>query len=126
MLMRRVLAAAVVLLCTMATVAACGDDSGEGGEGGKERTSETKTIEITFSGDTVIPSGERVEVGVNQPIDLVVTADKPGEIHVHSVPEHEFAYPEGTKTFKLQIDRPGVVEVESHDLGKVIVQLEVR
>jgi hypothetical protein len=125
MLMRRVLAA-VVLLCTMATVAACGDDSAEGGGGGKERTSETKTIEITFSGDTVTPSGERVEVGVDQPIDLVVTADKPGEIHVHSVPEQEFAYPEGTKTFKLQIDRPGVVEVESHDLGKVIVQLEVR
>jgi len=116
--MRRVLAAAVVVLCTMAMATACSDD-----EGGSK---ETKTIEITFSGDDVTPSGERVEVDVDQPIDLVVTADAPGEIHVHSAPEHEFAYEVGTTTFEMQIDKAGVVEVESHDLEKVIVQLEVR
>ena len=57
--MRRVLAAMVVLLFAAATVTACGDDSGDGsgagpGDGG---TAETKTIEVTFSGDTVDPSG---------------------------------------------------------------------
>ncbi len=118
--MRRVLPALVVLLCTMAMATACGDDSDDGG------TSEPKTIEITVSGDTVTPNGERIEVDVNQPIDLVVTADKPGEIHVHSEPEHEFEYQAGTETFKMAIDKPGVVEVESHTLDKVIVQLEVR
>jgi len=117
--MRRVQAAAV-LLCTMTMVTACGDDSDDGG------STETETIEVTFSGDTVDPSGERVEVSVDQPIDLVVTADQPGEIHVHTDPEHEIAYEAGTETFELQISRPGVVEVESHDLEKVIVQLEVR
>lgn len=117
--MRRALAAAVAMLCTAATITACGDDSGGGA------TTETKTIEITFSGDTVEPNGERVEVSVDQPIDLVVTADQPGEIHVHSQPETSLSYEEGTKTFELQISRPGVVEVESHDLEKVIVQLEV-
>ena len=55
----------------------------------------------------------------------MVTADEPGEIHVHSTPETSFAYEAGTETFKLQISRPGVVEVESHDLEKIIVQLEV-
>jgi hypothetical protein len=119
MLMRRVLAATVAVLCTMVMATACGDDSGGGG------STETKTIEITFSGDDVTPSGDRVEVDVDQPVDLVVTADKPGEIHMHTDPPQTFKYSEGTETIKVAISRPGIVEVESHDLGKVIVQLEV-
>ncbi len=117
--MRRVLAAAVAILCTLATATACSDDSDGGG------SDDVKTIEITFSGDTVTPSGERVEVDANQPIDLVVTADAPGEIHVHSEPEHTISYSEGTETFEIAIDKPGVVEVESHNLDEIIVQLEV-
>ena len=87
---------------------------------------DVKTIEITFADGDVTPSGERVEVGVGQPIDLEVTADEAGEIHVHSEPEQELEYAEGETTLKLQIDRPGIVEVESHDLDKVIVSLEVK
>jgi len=120
--MRRGLATAVVLLCTLATSTACGDDSGDDNGGGEDATA---TIEVTFSGDTVTPSGERVEVAAGQPIDLVVTADAPGSIHVHSDPEQEFDYAAGTETIKLEISRPGVVEVESHELEMIIVQLEV-
>ncbi|MCD4526425.1 MULTISPECIES: hypothetical protein [unclassified Nocardioides] len=118
--MRRTLASMAVLVSTLATVTACGDDESSNGDGAG-----TETIEITFEGDTVTPNAERVEVGVDQPVDLVVTADEPGEIHVHSDPEQEFAYDAGETTFELAIDRPGVVEVESHDLDVVIVQLEV-
>lgn len=128
--MRRALAIAAVLLCTVATSTACGDDSGDdnngGNGGGGGGGAEIETIEVTFSGDEVTPSGERVEVSAGQPIDLVVTADAPGSIHVHSDPEQEFAYSAGTETFKFEIARPGVVEVESHELEKTIVQLEVR
>jgi hypothetical protein len=120
--MRRALASVAVLLCTVATSTACGDDD-SGTDGG---TTDPETIEVTFSGDTVTPSGERVEVEAGQPIDLVVTADEPGTIHVHSDPEQEFPYAAGTETFAFEISRPGVVEVESHDLEKIIVQLEVR
>jgi cytoskeletal protein RodZ len=84
------------------------------------------TIEITFEGDTVTPNGERVAVPLGEEIDLVVTADAPGELHVHSTPEQELAYEAGTSTLPLVIDQPGVVEVESHDLELVVVQLEVR
>ena len=44
---------------------------------------------------------------------------------MHSKPEQELEYGEGTTTLPLTIDKPGVVDVESHDLEKVIVQLEV-
>ncbi len=117
--MRRVVATATLLVSGFALLAACGEDDPAGGD------QETKTIEITFEGDTVTPAGERVEVGVDQPVDLVVTADEPGEIHVHSEPEAELSYDAGTTTLELVIDKPGVVEVESHDLEKTIVQLQV-
>lgn len=119
--MRRQLATLTVLVSTLGLVAACGDDepSGDDNGGGPE------TIEVTFSQGTVTPNGDRVEVDVDQPVELVVEADEPGSIHVHSDPEQEFEYDEGTTTFEVVLDRPGVVEVESHELEQVIVQLEV-
>ena len=68
-----------------------------------------------------------VEVGGSYtPLWLVVEADTAGEIHVHTKPDdQEFEYDEGTTTLKLTVDKPGLVDVESHDLEKVIVQLEV-
>jgi uncharacterized cupredoxin-like copper-binding protein len=73
----------------------------------------------------VTPKGERVEVKSGEPVELVVKADKPGELHVHSTPEKELKYGAGTTTLTLTIDQPGVVDVESHDLDVVVVQLEV-
>lgn len=83
-------------------------------------------IEITLAGDTVEPSGERVQVPAGEEIELLVTADAPGEIHVHATPEQVLSYEAGTTTLPLRIDQPGVVEVEAHELEVVIVQLEVR
>ena len=103
-----------------ATLSACGnDDEGNGSE-------DPVVVEITFEDGTVEPNGDRVDVDAGQPIDLEVTADEPGEIHIHSDPEQEIPYDEGNQTIKIQIDKPGVVEVESHELDQVIVQLEVR
>ena len=116
--MRR-FALVTTVLAALVLVAGCsGDDTTE--------PTGTKTIRITFSGDSVSPQGERVDVGAGQPIQLLVKADKPGEIHVHSSPEQELEYGEGTTTLKLTIDKPGIVEVESHTLEKTILQLEVK
>jgi hypothetical protein len=69
-------------------------------------------------------TGSRFSVG--QPITLHVTADAPGEIHVHSTPEQELTYQKGTADVDLRpIDAPGTVDVESPALDEVIVQLEV-
>lgn len=122
--MHRALVASCVLLPVVVLTAACG--GGSSAAGNDSSSSDVKTIDVTFSGDTVTPSGDRVEVSVDQPIQLVVEADQAGEIHVHSEPEQELAYDAGTTTLDLRIDRPGIVEVESHSLDQVIVQLEVK
>ena len=120
--MRRALAALALVICSVG-LAGCGDDE-PAGDGNTDLP--TKTIDVTIEGDSVTPNGDRVEVKVGQPIQLVVKADAEGEIHVHSDPEQELEYGSGTTTLKeFTIDKPGIVEVESHALEKTIVQLEV-
>jgi len=122
--MRRILATVAILVCALTLAAGCGDSS-SGSPGGS--SAGTKTIDVTFSGDSVTPNGDRVQVSVGQRVELVVKAEKPGEIHVHSTPEQELPYHAGTTPLTLKaIDKPGIIEVESHALEKTIVQLEVR
>jgi ABC-type glycerol-3-phosphate transport system substrate-binding protein len=117
--------AVLALVAGTAGLAGCGgDDSSASGDG---KDLPTKTIDVTISADGVTPNGDRVEVQVGQPIELVVKADTEGEIHVHSDPEQELKYGAGTTTIApFTIDKPGIVEVESHALEKTIVQLEVK
>lgn len=115
----RAVGAVLISGALLATVTACGEDQ-------EPSTDEAVVIDITIADGEVDPSGDRVDVGAGQPVDLVVTADEAGSLHIHSDPEQELAFEAGTKTFPIQIDRPGVVAIESHELDQVIVQLEVR
>ncbi len=123
--LRRATATTAVLLGTLLGTLAlggCGDS-----ETPDETSTDPKVIQVTIEGDSVTPNGDRVEVSTGQEVDLEVTADAPGEIHVHSTPEQELEYDQGTSTVTIQpIDKPGTVDVESHQLEKTIVQLEVR
>lgn len=119
----RYLTAVVAVLAGVLTLTACGGED----SAASPSTQDTKTIDVKFEGSSVTPNGERVDVGVGQPIEFVVTADAPGEIHVHSDPEQELAYEKGTTILKLKgFQTSGIIEVESHALEKTIVQLEVR
>lgn len=147
--MRRTLASVAALSClVLATACSADRASGDGSSAAAEPSASVEPsdsaepsesaepsgpaaraaqrIDVTFAGDSVTPSGERVDVSAGEPVELVVTADAPGEIHVHSSPERELTYGVGTTRLRFTIDAPGVVDVESHDLGLTIVQLEVR
>lgn len=146
--MRRL--AAAVLVPLLFTAAACGDDSESTASGSSGSTSSSSTpsspsssssptasdsdtgssdavtIAITVDGSNVTPNGDRIPVKVGQDVVLDVTADAPGEIHVHSTPEQEFEYEAGSTQLTISgLDQPGIVTIESHTLDKVIVQLEV-
>ena len=145
---RRSRLAVVALIATLGMlVSGCGSDEPSGSEkpradkssantdAGGDATAEAEptekkpsgtTIDITFKGDTVDPNGVQKKVKAGKPITLHIVADKPGELHVHSSPEQEIEYDAGTSDKKLTIDRPGIVEVESHTLEKLVVVLEVR
>jgi ABC-type uncharacterized transport system auxiliary subunit len=119
--MRRVVAALLTVLVAAMTLAGCGGKSSTGTD------QPTKKIAVTFHGDSVTPNGERVKVAVGQPIELDVTADKPGQIHVHSSPEQELDYGKGSTVVHVKpIETPGIITVESHALDKVILQLQAQ
>lgn len=125
--MLRAFASATLLAVALLGLTSCGDDesSSADSDGGTTPASPA-VIEVTFEGGTVTPNGERVNVDVGQPVELEITADEAGEIHVHSDPEQTLDYEEGTSTLTIEaMDQPGVVDVESHDLEVVVVQLEV-
>jgi hypothetical protein len=129
------LAPAVLVLA--ASLTACGggdadppaDDtshSSSHSDSGSDSSSDSATVEVTREGDTFTPNGERVELAVGQTLVLSIESDEAGELHVHSTPEQEIPYDAGSSEHEITIDRPGVVEVESHDPDIVLLQLEVR
>lgn len=133
-------AAAVALALTLSgSLSGCGSSStpNSGTEASTQLTAvpqaqatgtpaaDAKTIAITLQGSTVSPAGTGVDVKTGQQIVLNITADKAGELHVHSSPEKHIEFPAGTSTVTLTIDQPGVVDIEDHALEKLIVQLKV-
>ena len=122
--MRRLVAATASALLAVVLLAGCGSSSSSGGTASEQAP---KVIDVTINGESVTPNGELVKVSVGQPIELDVTADVPGEIHVHSTPEQEFEYDKGSSTITVApIDAPGRVEVESHTLEKTLFTLQAQ
>ncbi|TIC81647.1 hypothetical protein [Nocardioides sp. GY 10127] len=120
---RRLLAAALACLLLPA-LAACGGSAEQAGSDASD--ADPVVIDVRITDDSVDPSGERVEVGAGQTVVLAIDADSAGSLHVHSSPAQEVDYPAGTSEQRLVITVPGLVEIESHALDQVIVQLEVR
>ena len=121
--------AASLVLVLAASLAACGGSDDADPPAGSEAVTQdgdAVAVTVTREGDEFTPNGERVELAVDQTLVLTVDSDEAGEIHVHSTPEQDIAYDAGTSEHELVIDRPGVVEVESHDPDVVLLQLEVR
>ncbi len=84
-------------------------------------------VDVTIADGEVTPQGERVEVGVGEPVTLRVRSDEADEIHVHSDPEHSLDVEPGMPDeLTFTVERPGQVAVESHHLGVTIVQLVAR
>jgi len=133
---------APLVLVLAASLSACGGDgdtdppatdqsassspSDSPSDSGSSSTDDGVAVTVTREGDSFTPNGERVELGVDQTLVLTIEADEAGELHVHSTPEQEIAYDAGTSEHEIVIDRPGVVEVESHEPDVILLQLEVR
>lgn len=86
---------------------------------------EDDAIEIEIEGDSIEPNGKLVEVQAGEPVVLQIESDRAGEFHVHSSPEQVIGFEAGETRVELTIDRPGVVDVEEHETGVVVLQLEV-
>ena len=121
--MRPPVALAAIVVAGCLGLSACGSTSSS-----DAGTLPTKVIHITFNGSDTTPNGTDIDVRVGQRITFAVSADEPGEIHVHSSPEEqEFEYGKGSSTLQVApIPAPGQVVVESHTLDKTLFTLVAR
>lgn len=139
----RSLASAVAVAALTLTLGACGaddtpDPSADPTQQVTSTPSETATVEPTPTPtptpeSTVIEltigdaqPGRREKVEIGEKIIFRITADEAGELHIHSSPEQEVAFPAGTSDVTVVIDQPGIVDVEDHGTDALLVQLEVR
>lgn len=83
-------------------------------------------LAVEIKGDEVEPRGKRVQVAVGEEVVLRVESDRAAELHVHSSPEQTLEVTAGETVLTLTVARPGVVDVEEHETGIVVLQLEVR
>jgi hypothetical protein len=90
-------------------------------------TEDARTVvRISIDGDEIAPGGDRISVDRGEVLTLEITSDRAGELHVHSKPEQFVEFSAGTSSHKLTINAPGVVDVEEHETGHVVVQFEVQ
>ena len=72
------------------------------------------------SGDT-----DRVAVPLNTPVTINVTSDAADEVHVHGYDKETQIPAGGTSSVAFTADIPGVFEVELHESGLQLLQLQV-
>ena len=84
---------------------------------------------VTITGGSVITAEDRVALEVGQTVRITVTGDTDDEIHVHGF-EIEMPLVAGTPAeIEFEVGPtpgPGLYEVELHDSGLLLLQLEVR
>lgn len=91
-----------------------------------EEEDDAVQVDVTIEDGEITPLGETVEAETGQQIRIVVDSDTHDEFHVHSDPEHELKIEEGAnQVFTFSIEDPAVYEMESHELGVVIVKFQI-
>jgi hypothetical protein len=83
-------------------------------------------IEVAVRDGRVDPPTRRVEVAEGEQVRLLITSDTADELHVHGF-DIEQDLPAGQQvTVDFTADQTGVFEIETHESGLQLVQLEVR
>lgn len=91
---------------------------------GTPSSAPAKVIDIVVKDGKVTPNGATIKVPVGKPVQLRVTADSSGELHIHTSPAQSLDYTPGTHAVTVTIPRPGVVETELEETGTLVANLQ--
>jgi hypothetical protein len=134
------LGAAALLLagCGGSTGSSNGSSSSAGSSGspsssGEPSFSDQQTppsqlkIDVTIAHGTVTPTNQSLQAKVNETIVVKIDSDAADELHAHSTPDHTFKVEaKPNQSFQFTPSVPGKVEIELHELNRVIATVDVQ
>lgn len=83
-------------------------------------------VSVSVRDGKVRPPARRVRVEEGSRVRIVVTSDVDDQVHVHGYDAEGDLEAGRSTTVELVADQAGVFEVETHEGGLALVQLEVR
>jgi sporulation-control protein spo0M len=84
-------------------------------------------IDVTIKGGEVTPTNAQLQAKVAQTIVVRVNSDAVDQLHVHSTPEHSFnVEAKPAQSFQFTVTVPGKVDIELHQLNKIIATVTVQ
>jgi hypothetical protein len=84
-----------------------------------------RSINVSVRGGQVSGDTGRVEVPLGTPVTLSVNSDMTDELHLHGYDKEVQIPAGGTGSIDFTADIPGVFEVELHESGLALLQLQV-
>ncbi|MGI8521457.1 MAG: hypothetical protein ACR2MC_12810 [Actinomycetota bacterium] len=102
------------------------------GNSGKEKEMEDPepvpegAIVVDVKGGKVSGVEDTVEVAVGDEVILVVSSDKPDEVHVHGYDETDDVGPKERAEIEFTADIPGVFEVELEEATQLLFELQIQ
>ncbi|MGH4023348.1 MAG: hypothetical protein ACRDRV_02055 [Pseudonocardiaceae bacterium] len=84
-----------------------------------------RSLTVTVSGGKATGDTDRVVVPLGTPVTINVTSDAADEVHVHGYDKETQIPAGGTGSVTFTADIPGVFEVELHESGLQLLQLQV-
>jgi hypothetical protein len=92
----------------------------------QEPTEQVVEVSVSVRDGKVRPKPRRVDVLKDSQVRLTVTSDVDDELHVHGYEIEEELEAGRATTVEFVADQDGVFEVETHETGLQLMQLEVR
>lgn len=91
----------------------------------EEERDQVVEVRVSVADGKVKPATRRVEVERDSQVRLLITSDVDDDVHVHGYDIEATLEAGRTTTLELVADQQGVFEVETHDGGLTLLQLQV-
>jgi nitrous oxide reductase len=123
----------IVAVLLVALSACGGGDQSPSQDGAQPSTTTTAGVDVdTGRNIKIVVSGGEPEGGVlteslelGERVTLTITSDAADEVHVHGYDLVAPLTPEEPAAVTFVADKPGIWEVELHDAGNVLLELQV-
>jgi hypothetical protein len=96
------------------------------GQPGQSPGPTAELIELSIVDGRVEPALDRVEVALGATVRIVVGSDVPDEVHLHGYDLVAPVSPDQDAVIEFVAEQPGLYELETHEQGLVLLQLQVQ